>query len=148
MLTSPPWQTVVEKGKGEIRSHAWSTNGWAKITSLKFKSKVSNFLTFPSAFLSKDSKISKLSPVKVRFCQMGHRLNFLPLLELLKYLAILAISIRSCNVPSPNLNLSLNLSIDIILFLNLTFVPRLLFVIALILVAVLVFVLGQYWNWY
>ena len=66
---------------------------------------------------------------------------FLPLLEFLKCLAILEISTRSCNAPSPNLSRSLNLSIDSILFLVLTLVPRLLFV-ALILVAVLVFVLA------
>ena len=66
---------------------------------------------------------------------------FLPLLEFLKYLAILEVSILSCNAPSPNLSRSLNLSIDSILFLVLTLVPRLLFVVALILVVVLVFVL-------
>ena len=66
---------------------------------------------------------------------------FLPLLEFLTCLAILEISTRSCNAPSPNLSRSLNLSIDSILFLVVTLVPRLLFVVALILVAVLVFVL-------
>ena len=61
-------------------------------------------------------------------------LYFLPLVEFLKCLAILEISTRSCNAPSPNLSLSLNLSIDSILFLVLSSVPRLLFVVALILV--------------
>ena len=75
---------------------------------------------------------------------------FLPLLEFLTCLAILEISTRSCNAPSPNLSRSLNLSIDSILFLVLALVPRLLFVVALILVAVLVFVLvlWQYCYWY
>ena len=68
-------------------------------------------------------------------------LYFLPLVEFLTCLAILEISTRSCNTPSPNLSRSLNLSIDSILFSVLALVPRLLFVVALILVAVLVFVL-------
>ena len=64
---------------------------------------------------------------------MGHRfldffgnfgpcvfLYFLPLLEFLMCLAILEISTRSCNAPSPNLSLSRNLSIESILFLVLT----------------------------